>query len=90
MAKGIRDSRQKLTESVGGLAESMNKALSGMQMPALNDSRLALAGGSNRTVNVGGIQVSVNGYQAQNDTDLANMVARRLNEELNKESAVWG
>ena len=90
MAKGIRDSRQKLTESVGGLAESMNKALSGMQMPALNDSRLALAGSSNRTVNVGGIQVAVNGYQAQNDTDLANMVARRLNEELNRESAVWG
>ena len=90
LAKGIRDSKQKLMDSVGGLAGSMNKALSGMQMPALNASGLALAGSSNRTVNVGGIQVSVNGYQAQNDTDLANMVARRLNEELNKESAVWG
>ena len=90
MAKGIRDSRQKLTDSVGGLAESMSKALSGLHMPALNASGLAVAGGSNRTVNVGGIQVAVNGYNAQNDTDLANMVARRLNEELNRESAVWG
>ena len=92
LAGGIRDSRQKLMDSVGALAESMNKALTGMVIPSMNAGQLALAGPTtnNRTVNVGGIHVSINGYQAQDDADLANMVARRLNEELNRESAVWG
>ena len=92
LASGIMDSRKKLISSVGGLAESMNKALSGLSVPNMNAGQLALAGTTtnNRTVNVGGIQVSVNGYQAQNDSDLADLVARRLNEELNRESAVWG
>ena len=92
LANGIMDSRKKLMVSVGGLAESMNKALSGMAIPSMNTGQFALAGAAanNRTVNVGGIQVAVNGYRAQNDAELANMVARRLNEEVNRENAVWG
>lgn len=91
LAKGIADSKKKLMDSVGGLAQSMNKAFAGMQMPSMSASQLALAGTTNnRTVNVGGIQVAVNGYNARSDTDMAKLIARRLNEELNRESAVWG
>ena len=94
LAKGIADSKKKLMDSVGGIAQSMNKAFAGMQLPSMSDSQLALAGAggttNNRTINVGGIQVAVNGYNARNDRDMAKLVARRLNEELNGESAVWG
>jgi len=36
------------------------------------------------------VQVVVNGYNAQNDNDLANMVAHRINEMLNEDDSVWG
>lgn len=32
----------------------------------------------------------VNGYNVQNDDDLADTVARRINDMLNEDGSVWG
>ena len=34
--------------------------------------------------------VNVNGYNAQNDNDLADTVVHRINEMLNEDDKVWG
>ena len=37
-----------------------------------------------------GLSVNVNGYNAQNDNDLADTVVHRINEMLNEDDKVWG
>ena len=37
-----------------------------------------------------GLSVNVNGYNAQNDNDLADTVVHRINESLNDDDKVWG
>lgn len=44
----------------------------------------------NNTRSIGSVQVVVNGYNAQNDEDLADTVVHRINEMLNEDSRVWG
>jgi hypothetical protein len=45
---------------------------------------------NNRTVNIGGLSVVVNGYEAQNDNDLADVIVHRINDMLNEDGSVWG
>ena len=94
MAKGIRSSKKVLLSSIRELAETMSGAFTGLGLPELQTGQLALAGAgattNNRTVNVGGINVTVNGYNATNDDDLADTVVHRINEMLNEDGSVWG
>lgn len=95
MAKGVKGSKHTLLDSIKSLAGSVNKAFSGLTTPTFNPAQLAIAGNTgtttnNRTVNVGGLQVLVNGYKARNDQELAYTLMKTINEEMNKESAAWG
>ena len=96
MTKGIRESSKVLLASVKELAGSVSGAFTGLSLPELNAGQLALAGagGSGSVVNnnrsIGSVQVVVNGYNAQNDDDLADTVVHRINEMLNEDDKVWG
>lgn len=50
------------------------------------------AGGTtnNRTVNMGGLSVVVNGYEVKNDDDLADAIIQRINDIFNEDGSVWG
>lgn len=96
MAKGIRDSSKVLLASVKELAGSVSGAFIGLSLPELNAGQLALAGAGGGTVSnsknvtINGLSVSVNGYNAQNDEDLADTIVHRINEMLNEDDKVWG
>ena len=45
---------------------------------------------NNRTVNLGGLSVVVNGYEAKDDNDLADTIVHRINDMLNEDDSVWG
>ena len=74
----------------------MSGVFGGLTLPEMNTRQLAMAGAgggsvsNSRTINMGGLTVNVNGYSAQNDSDLANMVADRINQMLNEDDSVWG
>ena len=55
---------------------------------------MAGAGGGgvthNRTINMGGLSVVVNGHEAKNDNDLADSIVHRINDMLNEDGSVWG
>lgn len=42
-----------------------------------------------RTVNMGGIHLTVNGYNVQNDDQLASMVANKINEMMDEDNSVF-
>lgn len=71
---------------IGGLG------LDGLRLP-----ELALAGGgtttttnnNQRTINMGGIYLTVNGYNVQDDDALASMVANKINEMLDEDGSVF-
>ena len=95
MAKGIRDSSKVLIESVRELAGTVGGAFTGLSLPEIGAGQLTLAGAgggvtNNRTINMGGLSVVVNGYNAKNDEDLADTVVHRINEMLNEDDKVWG
>ena len=94
LAKGIKDSSKVVMNSVSELSSSMGSAFTGLSIPDFNASQLAMAGGgavsNSHTVNMGGLSVVVNGYEAQNDDDLADTIVRRINEMLGEDDAVWG
>ena len=45
---------------------------------------------NNRTINMGGLSVVVNGHEAKNDNDLADSIVHRINDMLNVDGSVWG
>lgn len=95
LAKGIKDSKRVLLGTVSDLAGTIGTAFTGLTLPEIGAGQLALAGAgggttTHRTVNVGGINVTVNGYNAKNDDDLADTVVHRINEMLNEDGSVWG
>jgi FlaA1/EpsC-like NDP-sugar epimerase len=45
---------------------------------------------ANRTINMGGLSVVFNGYEAKNDNDLADTIVHRINDMLNEDGSVWG
>ena len=96
MADGIRKNSKVLLASVKELAGSVSEAFTGLSLPELNAGQLALSGAGGGSVNniknvtVNGLSVNVNGYNAQNDNDLADTVVHRINEMLNEDDKVWG
>lgn len=95
MAKGIRDSGKLVMQSVRELSASMGAAFTNLSMPELQMGQLAMAGGggvsnTHNTVNMGGLSVVVNGYEAKNDSDLADTIIDRINEMFHENGSVWG
>lgn len=82
--------------SVRELSASMGTAFTGLSVPEISGAQLATAGGgavtvtNNRTVNLSGLSVVVNGYEAKNDNDLAETIISRINEMFNEDGSVWG
>lgn len=96
MAKGIRDSGKLVMQSVRELSESMGTAFTGLVIPEIGVAQLAMAGAGasnstiNRNVTINGLSVNVSGYEAKNDSDLADTIVHRINEMLNEDESVWG
>lgn len=44
---------------------------------------------NNRTTNLGGVHITVNGYNVQNDDELATMVAGKINEMMDEDNSVF-
>ena len=44
---------------------------------------------NNRTTNLGGVHITVNGYNARNDDQLAQMVAGKINEMMDEDNSVY-
>ena len=96
MAKGIRDSAKLVMRSVRELSESMGTAFTSLVIPEVGGAQLAMAGAGtsnstiNRNVTINGLSVNVSGYEAKNDSDLADTIVHRINEMLNEDESVWG
>ena len=51
---------------------------------------MALAGGgTTRTTNLGGVYITVNGYNARNDDELAQTVADKINGMIHEDDSVF-
>ena len=95
LAKGIRDSKRVLLNTVRDLSGTIGADFTGLSVPEIGGAQLAMAGGgggltNNRTINMGGLSVVVNGYEAKNDNDLADTIVHRINDMLNEDGSVWG
>jgi hypothetical protein len=97
LAKGIKDSQRVFLSSIRDMAETVGSAFTGLSIPDINAGQLAMAGAgavggvtNNRTINMGGLSIAVNGYEAKNDDDLADTIVHRINEMLNEDGSVWG
>jgi len=96
MAEGIKKSGKVVMAAVRSLSDSMSGVFTGLSIPEINAGQLALAGAGggsvshSKTINMGGLTVNVNGYNVQNDDDLADKVADRINAMLNEDDSVWG
>ena len=44
---------------------------------------------NNRTTNLGGVHITVNGYNARNDNELAQIVADKINEMIDQDDSVY-
>ena len=97
MAEGIKKSGKVVMNAVRSLSDSMSGVFTGLSIPEINAGQLALAGAggggtvsNSKTINMGGLTVNVNGCNVQNDDDLADKVANRINAMLNEDDSVWG
>ena len=95
LAKGIKDSKQALLNTIRDLAGSVGAAFTGLALPEIGAGQLAMAGAgggvtNSRSVTINGLSVNVNGYEAHNDNDLADTIVHRINEMLNEDGSVWG
>ena len=95
LAKGIKDSKRVLLNTVRDLSGTIGAAFTGLSVPEVGGAQLAMAGGgggvtNNRTINMGGLSVVVNGYEAKNDNDLADTIVHQINDMLNEDGSVLG
>ena len=93
LAKGIKDSKRVLLNTVRDLSGTIGAAFTGFSVPEIGGAQLAMAGAgggvtNNRTINMGGLSVVVNGYEAKNDNDLADTIVHRINDMLNEDGSV--
>ena len=78
------------------LSGTIGAAFTGLSIPEISGAQLAMAGAgsggvaNNRTINMGGLSVVVNGYESKNDNDLADTIVHRINDMLNEDGSVWG
>ena len=87
---GIKKSGKVVMNAVRSLSDSMSGVFTGLSIPEINAGQLAQAGAggggtvsNSKTINMGGLTVNVNGCNVQNDDDLADKVADRINAMLN-------
>ena len=96
LAKGIKDSKRVLLNTVRDLSGTIGAAFTGLSVPEIGGAQLAMAGAggggvtNNRNVTINGLSVNVNGYEARNDNDLADTIVHRINDMLNEDGSVWG
>ena len=77
LAKGIKDSKRVLLNTVRDLSGTIGAAFTGLSVSEIGGTQLAMAG-------AGG------GYEARNDNDLADTIVHRINDMLNEDGSVWG
>ena len=96
LAKGIKDNKRVLLNTVRNLSGTIGAAFTGLSIPEISGAQLAMAGAgsggvtNNRTINMGGLSVVVNGYESKNDNDLADTIVHQINDMLNEDGLVWG
>lgn len=96
LAKGIKDSKCVLLNTVRDLSGTIGAAFTGLSVPEIGGAQLAMAGAggggvtNNRNVTINGLSVNVNAYEARNDNDLADTIVHRINDILNEDGSVWG
>jgi len=96
LAKGIKDSKRLLLNTVRDLAGTVGTAFTSLSLPEISGPQIALAGGAgggvtnNRSMTINGLSVNINGYEAKNDNDLADTIVHRINDMLNEDDSVWG
>jgi hypothetical protein len=105
LAGGITSNMGRVLDKVEELAAQIREQMqvSGLKdIPKLAGSlrmpELAMAGGgttttttnnNQRTINMGGIHLTVNGYNVQNDDQLAAMVANKINDMMEEDGSVF-
>ena len=76
-------------------ASSISRAMPELTLPHFDGSgwnfpQAALAGGgTTRTTNLGGVYITVNGYNARNDDELAQTVADKINGMIHEDDSVF-
>lgn len=100
---GIRDSEDGLLKQIRSMASKVQQGMAGIcsfslpeiNMPRMNTSgwnlpQAALAGGgTTKNTNLGGVHITVNGYNARNDNELAQIVADKINEMIDQDDSVY-
>lgn len=103
MAKGIKGSTGSVLDSVRTLVGKVHDGMADMgafSLPEIsiphitgggwNIPQPALAGGgTTRTTNLGGVHITVNGYNARNDDELAQIVANKINDMIDQDDSVY-
>ena len=100
---GIKDSEGGLLKQIRSMASKVQQGMAGIcsfslpeiNMPRMNTSgwnlpQAALAGGgTTKNTNLGGVHITVNGYNARNDNELAQIVADKINEMIDQDDSVY-
>ena len=100
---GIKASEGGLLKQIRSMASKVQQGMAGIcsfslpeiNIPRLNTSgwnlpQVALAGGgTTKNTNLGGVHITVNGYNARNDNELAQIVADKINEMIDQDDSVY-
>lgn len=100
---GIKKGEGGLISQIRSMAEKVQQGMEGISsfsLPELtlphfdgsgwNFPQAALAGGgTTRTTNLGGVYITVNGYNARNDDELAQTVADKINGMIHEDDSVF-
>lgn len=92
--KNIRSMVGRIREQMGMLGADGNP-FEALKMPHIPQAALAGAGSSNvtntnnKTTNLGGVHITVNGYNVRNDDELARVLADKINGMMEEDDAVF-
>ena len=103
LSGGIKKGEGSLISQIKSMAAKVQQGMEGISsfsLPELtlphfdgsgwNFPRTALAGGgTTRTTNLGGVYITVNGYNARNDDELAQTVADKINGMIHEDDSVF-
>lgn len=103
LSGGIKKGEDGLISQIKSLAGKVQQGMEGISsfsLPELtlphfdgsgwNFPQAALAGGgTTRTTNLGGVYITVNGYNARNDDELAQTVADKINGMIDQDDSVF-
>ncbi|MCD8147855.1 MAG: hypothetical protein LUD84_11390 [Clostridiales bacterium] len=99
LSQGIRNSMDDVVKETRAVAESISSMVTdaldlsdaSLQMPelALASGGTTTTNNNQNTTNLGGISIVVNGYNAQDDNALAKMVADKISDMFDEDTAVF-